>query len=108
MARFILTPLAVGLLSTAVWSQTDEAPANQSAAPAPAVGQFADADGDGIANHDDPDFVRPTWSRGKGPKEFVDADGDGITDLAPDADGDGIPNHLDEDYEHRLGFPRGY
>ena len=92
------------LVAGTAWAQTDDGPVNQPTDPAP-VGVFADADGDGIANHADEDFARPEWSRGKGPAEFVDADGDGINDLAPDADGDGIANHLDEDYE-RPGIGR--
>jgi len=109
MTRYALTLMASTLLAGAVWAQTDETPVEPAADPvvdpAPAV-EYADADGDGIANHADEDFTRPEHSRGKGPAEFVDADGDGINDLAPDEDGDGIPNHLDEDYV-RPGAGRG-
>ena len=58
-----------------------------------------DADGDGIPNGQDPDYVRPENApgqmRGHG---FVDADGDGFNDNASDLDGDGIPNGRDADY----------
>ncbi len=55
-----------------------------------------DADGDGIPNGQDPDYVRSGSGRGRG---FVDADGDGFNDNAQDADGDGIPNGQDADYQ---------
>lgn len=55
-----------------------------------------DADGDGIPNGQDPDYVRSGSGRGHG---FVDADGDGFNDNAQDADGDGIPNGQDSDYQ---------
>ncbi len=55
-----------------------------------------DADGDGIPNGLDEDYVRV--GNGRGPGEFLDANGDGINDLAPDDDGDGIPNGMDDDY----------
>jgi hypothetical protein len=55
-----------------------------------------DADGDGIPNGQDQDYVRSGSGRGKG---FVDADGDGFNDNALDADGDGIPNGQDSDYQ---------
>lgn len=58
-----------------------------------------DADGDGIPNGQDPDYVRSTNSKAmQNGKGFVDADGDGINDNALDADGDGIPNGQDPDY----------
>jgi len=98
MKRFALPLMATALLAGAAYGQTDETPVNQPAEPTPAA-VFADADGDGIANYADDDFVRPGKGRGNGPGQFVDEDGDGINDLAPDADGDGIVNHLDEDYE---------
>ncbi len=65
-----------------------------------------DADGDGIPNGLDPDWVKNPedgtgnmfgFKKANGPK-FVDLDGDGFNDNAPDADGDGIPNGLDPDY----------
>lgn len=58
-----------------------------------------DADGDGIPNGQDPDYIRnPDGRRGRGNGGFVDADGDGLNDLAQDTDGDGIPNGRDPDY----------
>ena len=57
-----------------------------------------DADGDGIPNGMDEDYVAAGQKNGKGSTGFVDEDGDGINDNAPDADGDGIPNGQDEDY----------
>ncbi len=54
-----------------------------------------DADGDGIPNGQDPDYVKTGMGQGAG---FVDENGDGINDNAPDADGDGIPNGQDPDY----------
>ena len=58
-----------------------------------------DADGDGIPNGQDPDYVAPGTKAGKGAATgFVDEDGDGVNDNAPDADGDGIPNGQDEDF----------
>ncbi len=54
-----------------------------------------DADGDGIPNGMDADYVGAQKGHGRG---FVDADGDGINDNALDADGDGIPNGMDEDF----------
>jgi len=57
-----------------------------------------DADGDGIPNGQDPDYVRPGSGRGA-TRGFVDTDGDGFNDNAPDADGDGIPNGQDPDYK---------
>ncbi len=54
-----------------------------------------DADGDGIPNGQDPDYVRNGSGRGQG---FVDIDGDGINDNVQDFDGDGIPNGKDPDY----------
>ncbi len=56
-----------------------------------------DADGDGIPNGMDPDYVGSQKRQGNG-KGFVDADGDGINDNALDDDGDGIPNGQDADY----------
>ena len=103
--RFALPVTAAALLAVGTLVQAQDAAADDSEPTAP-VGVFADADGDGIANHADDDFVRPGRGRGRGPAEFVDADGDGVNDLAPDADGDGIANHLDDDYE-RPGAGRG-
>ncbi len=57
-----------------------------------------DADGDGIPNGQDPDYVGSQMRAGHGAKGFVDLDGDGINDNALDADGDGIPNGQDPDY----------
>ena len=57
-----------------------------------------DADGDGIPNGMDEDYVRTGAGKNGAPQGFVDENGDGINDLAPDADGDGIPNGQDEDY----------
>jgi hypothetical protein len=61
-----------------------------------------DADGDGIPNGMDEDYVgsktRSGNGNGHGAHGFVDADGDGINDNAVDSDGDGIPNGQDEDY----------
>lgn len=56
-----------------------------------------DADGDGIPNGQDKDYVKPGAGQGKG-AGFVDENGDGLNDNAPDADGDGIPNGQDPDY----------
>lgn len=59
-----------------------------------------DADGDGIPNGLDPDYLPPQDcdGDGNGNGNFVDEDGDGFNDNAPDADGDGIPNGQDADY----------
>ncbi len=57
-----------------------------------------DADGDGIPNGQDPDYVGSQKRAGHGAKGFIDLDGDGINDNALDADGDGIPNGQDPDY----------
>ena len=58
-----------------------------------------DADGDGIPNGQDADYVAAGAQSGKGEgKGFIDEDGDGINDNAADEDGDGIPNGQDEDY----------
>jgi len=61
-----------------------------------------DADGDGIPNGKDMDYVKPQDGSGKMSKNanrrFIDENGDGINDLALDSDGDGIPNCLDPDY----------
>jgi len=105
MKRFALPLMATALLAGGSLAQAQDEVDDQTEPTAP-VGVFADADGDGIANHADDDFVRPGRGRGNAPAEFVDADGDGINDLAPDADGDGVPNYLDEDYE-RPGIGRG-
>ena len=59
MKRFALPLMATALLTGAAYAQTDETPANQPAEPTPAVGVFAVADGEGIANPADPDCVRP-------------------------------------------------
>jgi len=56
-----------------------------------------DADGDGIPNGQDSDYVKPGAGQGAG-VGFVDENGDGLNDNAPDADGDGIPNGQDPDY----------
>ncbi len=56
-----------------------------------------DADGDGIPNGQDPDYVKSGAGQGAG-AGFVDENGDGLNDNAPDADGDGIPNGQDPDY----------
>jgi len=69
-----------------------------------------DADGDGIPNGMDEDYVGSQMHNGNG-KGFVDADGDGINDNAMDADGDGIPNGQDEDFVRPLdgsGQKAGY
>ena len=57
-----------------------------------------DADGDGIPNGQDPDYVGSFNRHGNSGKGFVDADGDGINDNALDDDGDGIPNGQDPDF----------
>jgi hypothetical protein len=79
-----------------------------------------DADGDGIPNGQDPDYVKPadgtgagnsnaqgtndSTARGNGQGKgarfhgFVDEDGDGINDNLRDADGDGVPNCQDSDW----------
>lgn len=57
-----------------------------------------DADGDGIPNGQDPDYVAGSQNGQREDKGFKDENGDGINDLAPDADGDGIPNGQDPDY----------
>ena len=62
-----------------------------------------DADGDGIPNGQDADFVRQS-QRGRG---FVDADLDGINDLAQDSDGDGVINCQDPDYEGPVAAAQG-
>lgn len=98
MSRFTLTLAASALVAGgAAFAQPDE-PVD---AAVPATPVYADADGDGIANHLDDDFERPGDGRGamRGARGFVDEDGDGVNDLAPDADGDGIANGLDDDYQ---------
>lgn len=62
-----------------------------------------DADGDGIPNGMDEDYVRAGVGKNGAPQGFVDEDGDGINDLAPDADGDGIPNGQDADFVKGAG-----
>lgn len=58
-----------------------------------------DADGDGIPNGQDPDYVPQGSASGQfHGRGYVDADGDGFNDNAPDIDGDGIPNGQDPDY----------
>jgi hypothetical protein len=66
-----------------------------------------DADGDGIPNGQDPDWVKPADGTGyqeqnkKGAGAVTasaDAKGGWINDLAKDADGDGIPNGQDPDW----------
>ena len=57
-----------------------------------------DADGDGIPNGMDPDYVGSKMRNGNSGHGFVDADGDGINDNALDDDGDGIPNGQDPDF----------
>ncbi len=60
-----------------------------------------DADGDGIPNGQDPDYVKIGVGKGKGAAKdsgFKDENGDGINDNAADADGDGVPNGQDPDY----------
>lgn len=66
-----------------------------------------DADGDGIPNWKDPDFVPP----GQGKRFFIDENGDGINDLRQDFDDDGVVNRKDRDYlqnhgqiKRRMGF----
>ena len=60
-----------------------------------------DADGDGIPNGMDDDYVSNNGGSGN---TFVDADGDGINDNARDADGDGIPNGMDDDFVKGSGL----
>ena len=68
-----------------------------------------DADGDGIPNGQDSDYVRQGTGKGRGARgAFVDADGDGINDNAPDADGDGIPNGRDSDFVRQSKVGRGF
>lgn len=57
-----------------------------------------DADGDGIPNGQDPDYLGSKFRGGNSSKGFIDANGDGINDNMQDADGDGIPNGQDPDY----------
>ena len=58
-----------------------------------------DHDGDGIINHEDPDYQPAGLGYGRGAKgQFVDENADGINDLAPDDDGDGVPNGQDPDF----------
>jgi hypothetical protein len=64
-----------------------------------------DADGDGIPNGQDPDYVGTSAGNGRG---FVDENGDGINDNAPDADGDGIPNGQDPDFVRGSGTGSGW
>ncbi|MFA0964505.1 T9SS type A sorting domain-containing protein [Roseivirga sp. BDSF3-8] len=52
-----------------------------------------DADGDGIANFLDPDFIHPTLGA------FTDSNSDGINDIF-DQDMDGIANHFDLDNDN--------
>ncbi|MFH1571663.1 MAG: hypothetical protein ABIL09_26980, partial [Gemmatimonadota bacterium] len=109
MKRFTFALLATALLAGAGYAQAADEPEAQPADPNPAIGVFADADGDGIPNHADEDFVRPASGRGArlGARgQFVDENGDGINDRAPDADGDGIVNHLDPDFV-RPGLGQG-
>lgn len=56
-----------------------------------------DADGDGIPNGMDDDYV-PTNPENSKRNGFIDEDGDGINDRLQDADGDGIPNCEDPDW----------
>lgn len=74
-----------------------------------------DADGDGIPNGQDKDFVRPDnagrhgKSAGKAFHGFVDEDGDGFNDNAPDFDSEGIPNGQDSDWVRPEDcFKRGF
>lgn len=63
-----------------------------------------DADGDGIPNGQDPDFVKPQdgsgrgAGKGRGFNRFVDEDGDGINDRLRDDDKDGVANCQDGDW----------
>ncbi len=79
-----------------------------------------DADGDGIPNGQDDDYVRAGNGSGQGNGQgngngtkggfgggFVDEDGDGFNDNAPDADGDGIPNGQDPDWVADGNGPHG-
>jgi len=61
-----------------------------------------DADGDGIPNGQDPDYVPLNPDQGKRWGGFIDEDGDGINDRFQDADGDGIPNCQDPDWDKPL------
>jgi type IV pilus assembly protein PilY1 len=57
-----------------------------------------DADGDGIPDEHDEDFVGPDQDEDGIPdSEDDDVDGDGIPNVDDDDDGDGIPNRLDQD-----------
>jgi len=72
--------------------------------------RIRDADGDGIPNRKDPDFVPPGQNRQN--RFFIDENGDGINDLRQDFDNDGIVNMKDRDYlqnhagqgKPRMGF----
>ncbi len=57
-----------------------------------------DADGDGIPNGQDPDYVPLNPDQGKHWGGFIDENGDGINDRMQDDDGDGIPNCQDPDW----------
>ncbi|MFT5367727.1 MAG: hypothetical protein ACI8V2_002688 [Candidatus Latescibacterota bacterium] len=69
-----------------------------------------DADGDGIANGLDSDYLTQkgiALGRGWMGHSFVDEDGDGINDLMLDMDHDGILNGMDADYTLPEGVNRG-
>lgn len=116
MKRLALPLMASALLAGAALAQIDDATPTDPAATDAIVetddsGLAPDADGDGIPNSQDEDYVKPgrRHGRGHGPRAFVDENGDGINDLAPDADGDGIPNGQDPDYvKPGRGMGRGF
>jgi len=62
------------------------------------VNDLRDADGDGIPNWKDPDFVRSAGGKGPLHRLYLDANGDGINDLRQDFDQDGAANGRDPDY----------
>ena len=51
------------------------------------MGEFVDADGDGVCDNAG---LGRMWGQGAGGAAFVDANGDGVCDNWADADGDGI------------------
>jgi len=116
----ILAALFVLFAAAGTWAQTDtlKAPAVQHGKNFVDLNNDGyndnapDADGDGIPNGQDPDYVKPQDGSGAGQGQgkgqgkgfgrrmggFVDEDGDGVNDRLMDADKDGVPNCQDSDW----------
>jgi hypothetical protein len=60
-------------------------------------GVAQEADGDGIPNCQDPDFIRPNIGTGRRGPGTTDADSNAVDDRLQDDDGDGVPNCQDPD-----------